>query len=47
LAHFVSENRRPLFRKNTQKGGSAMNVMLTVALMAACMVNVACLFGHL
>jgi len=24
-----------------------MDVMLTVALMAACMVNVACLFGHL
>jgi len=24
-----------------------MHAMLTVALMAACMVNVACLFGHL
>jgi hypothetical protein len=35
------------FSGKCAKGGSAMDVMLTVALMAACMVNVACLFGHL
>jgi hypothetical protein len=37
---------RPCFAGDSQEG-KAMHAMLTVALMAACMINVACVFGHL
>jgi hypothetical protein len=46
LRIFFSENRDH-FSGKCDKGAQAMHALLTVALMAACVANVACLFGHL